>query len=461
VTFAIAPFSGITVKIRSVGIWRCRLTARHFFYTVGGRTFPLRLGEWIFGLIDRLGTFTYLEQQARHYTSVDSTRIFSRISDLSFSVRSRADGHSLTVSLTGLIHPVFSFPLFELSSAPGIDIADFYFPPSFRSYVPQALADRSIHFNFENIMRNAGLLWGFLRIFPAAEAPWSIDGISSDGTFYMWHSHRYCTTVVLKPPDRYQFLIPPFAPSVILVIPLSFFSHFKKTSYVRAPTEELEKIPHPSARFHISELAMVKQTIDIFFTEREILNSAGFGPFKFNKEKTGLIPMTPQLPNWIAVSVCLKADGILFDVINSESDAAKMVKEICGITVEKRERRIPIIHFIVQMLNPTVSIAQTVLSVLYRIWQSGYGQRIDWISTFESGAVEGHKIKFNFCTECGDFNTKLRADPSDPDDAIVEVIDPNGTQLGMIASLRGHFETWVLDMLSALDDVDSGDLDFV
>jgi hypothetical protein len=380
-TVFLHPFQSLRFMVLCHCHWELACAHNFGSITVVGQSLSLRIGPFVVALMRTLGRFLEYAASARELSPT-----FAFPDALSFSVDLDPPRPSLVRVSVANLRRLDGFATFAASAVlPAVVFQTWAIPQPFVSALPQ---------QFVALVKGLRHAVNALQAaFVHVACPWSICMPTSRLTFflcYRHHPHKYCISVAFTPPDGFHVSVPPFAPSAIIVLPLTTFSqcplHFSRRN-------DSDRHSETSARLAIGQLAELKQKIDTVFAERQLLSSARFTLLKPTATKTAVVAFCPSIPSWISLSVSLSGMGIALDIQESREPAAQAVKKLVELDFPNRVTKMAVFKFIFSMLDPNVPVVKLLFHIFYEITTTDIP--IDWVSLLASGVVEKEVIRFS------------------------------------------------------------------
>jgi hypothetical protein len=442
VVFGLFPFDRIGLKIHQ-SHWRLMIRHTVTNLTLISHYFPLRFSLRIFECLGTIRQLLEIAFTAKGWlpSEIKSFAVTDPLSLYFFDTRSLFLLEMTNLSFLGTTHSMSFYKI--QNSMPAISMTNLFVPMDFRKYFSRPLSRGELPDVFVlSIKCLKPCLNYFYDLFIRSETLWSVCMLSLDRSFHLIHRSKFCINVIFLPPDLFQFIVPPFGPSAILILPLSSFPQFRKMSGPRS--DDPEHIPHPSAKFKLSELSEVKSRIENVLLERHMLATARFANFRPGGNKTSVVPTAPQMVAWISLTASLTGMGITLDVADSPEAAARTVKYFSLLEIPDRTIKMNVYRFLFQLLDPAVRITKVLFEFFYEIISTEeLNGAVNWPRTLVSGSVDRERIQFTLILNNTEYLMKLPREQREMSDPIVQV-NEQGHATSISKRLRSELPNWLL-----------------
>ena len=312
ITFSVPPFDIIKFRITPKCVWSLKFwrpdigipVHSNSALKISGRFLSMRFVDWILYIVTGLETFLLMMRQAYSVSLMHpNVKHFIYYDKLCFAFRHDLPHQHTIYANFGPLEPYYR----SRRSVTAYKADSFSVPhitcPFLRSIQLRRLnsstsKNESPELNLSPFLCASLTPLSVIReIFRTKY--WSISMLKEDGSFFIIYQNKYSLNVLLRPSSSFQMTVPLWGPSNVMMVPMMVFPLFCNT----------KRVSHPVMRLHISQLPMIKESIEEFFEDKNLLEEIGFSNYKVD-DSSLIFNNFPKLPNWIKPNVSIKVNRI-------------------------------------------------------------------------------------------------------------------------------------------------------
>ncbi|OHS97286.1 hypothetical protein TRFO_09570 [Tritrichomonas foetus] len=261
---------------------------------------------------------------------------------------------------------------------------------------------------------------------------WTITSVREGVAFFLVYKRVYTILVIISYSHQCQFLFPQAGKSCMLHIALSSHRNFVRSKSAKCPTMKL----------HMSRVKEVKELIEEFFKDYDLLEELHFGKVKLRKQNQVTLQLSCPPPDYCPyLDTILDSTGIHVDFSDS---APKYIKILLGLPITDRK----LYHTLLKFVLTTIQIEPKgidFLKLLVEITEMP-GEMLDWQKSLENEGCTANKqmktISMNLFTRFGAFFMEVQ-----PQQDNVFITSFEGYQVENVKTM-GKLKNWFKQILS-------------
>jgi len=432
IRFSVPPFDRILFRITDKCIWSLKLwrpdigipAHSNSAIKITGTSVSMRFVDWVIHVITGLETFLLMMRQAYTVSLFHSSvKHFYYYDKLFFSFHHDLPYNSTLFSQFGPLEPYYrsrrSVSAFRVDSfcVPHVK-CPFLRQIQLRKGSTSSKGDGS-EINLSPFLCASLVPLAYIKdVFRCDN--WSISMLKEDGSFFIIFRRKYSLNVLLRPSNSFQITIPLWGPSNILMIPMMILPMYCNT----------RRVSHPVMRLHLSQLLLIKESIEEFFLDIDLLKSLGYKKYKL-EEPSLVFEKHPNLPSWIKPSVSIRQNSIeICFPINDVNDFHN------SYSFSRSSKRASI-----GCVYRLYSHGPELLVAFSRAFTSDWTNNpIDWVQSFSTMGVIESFVTIDLITENRIFSARIWID-----NGIKCAISLNGVDIDGITSIP-KFTTYISNL---------------
>lgn len=285
-------------------------------------------------------------------------------------------------------------------SSPEIKIIP-YSIPSLLKHMPTITNKNGFEYLLSSFLSSTFLqIQAFYKVFcKYPDDDFLTTNIRNDGSFYLVYKKKYSLNVTFKPSQVFQIIIPSIGPSMLLQIPTSRFSRFRKPTTTRQRPQSAPHLTHASLILTVDQLQEFKNSIEWFFTDRDKLSNLKFSKFKYVADKIILECRAPlPTPYWISLDSQINKDGITLSVlrIDETKNYLKTIDAIFKMKFSTRDLVYKMLDFMMAAIQMKGPLAVKFFNCIWMLINSPLSASVDWEKAFDRSSVLEDRSTISF-----------------------------------------------------------------